>query len=175
MQARNLGLIDQRLHAGEIGLGAFVIGLAGPHVGLGDGDIAAGGLFVRQTGTFEFRHGIGKLRGGARGAGLGGVAGQRDDGLGGMQLALRLHQGSAGDIDPGLVIARIDAHQDVAGLHRLVVLHQHFEHVARDFGGDRGDVRVHLSVVARDAIAEMEPGPYAGRDGQNQHAQGRRT
>ena len=58
--------------------------------GLGHGDIRTGGLLVRQPGTVEFRHGIGKLRGGAGGAGLRGVVGQGHYRLRGMQLALRL-------------------------------------------------------------------------------------
>ena len=60
-------------------------------------------------------------------------------------------------IDLGLQIARIDAHQHVAGLHLLVVVHRHFQHAAVDFGGDRDNVAIHLRVVGGDAVAIVQP------------------
>ena len=73
-----------------------------------------------------------------------------------LQLALGLQQRGLGHIDPGLVIARIDAHQHLPGLDRLVVHHQHFDHVAGDLGRDGGDVAVHFGVVGGNAVAVMQ-------------------
>ena len=42
------------------------------------------------------------------------------------------------------------------GLHRLVVVHQHLDHVAGDLGRDGADVPVHLRVVGRYPVAIVQ-------------------
>ena len=121
----------------------------------------------------QFSHGIRQLRGSAGCAGLRGLVDPGNRDLRGTQLALGLQQGGAGDIHPGLIIARVDAHQDLAGFHRQVLDYQHFQHVTANLRRNRRDVPIYLGIVRRYAILEVQVRPDTnGHQEQDQSEQG---
>ena len=64
LQLRDFGLVHQRLHARQVGLGAIVVGLLGGDVGLRERQVGAVGLLVGDAGALHFGFGVGQLRGG---------------------------------------------------------------------------------------------------------------
>ena len=165
---RDFGLIHQRLHAVHVGLSTIVAGLFGPDIGLGHGDVRRGCLLVGRTGALLFGLGIGQSGAGGGGCGLRGIGSERHHLPGGMSLAFGLQYGGLGHIDSGLIIARIDAHQHLPGLDRLVIQHRHFNDIAVDLGRYGGDVPVDIGVVGGDAVAIVQPG---GRGAPRKHQQ----
>ena len=56
-----------------------------------------------------------------------------------------------------LVVAVVDAGEDLAGLDRLVVAHQHRAQITRDLGSDRVVVGLNIGVVGRDLETSDRP------------------
>jgi len=75
---------------------------------------------------------------------------RRHPGLGLRHGGARLRQGD-------FQVRRIQLDQQVALLHRLVVLHQHAGHGAGDARRHGGDVAIHLGVVGVFELARVQP------------------
>ena len=75
---------------------------------------------------------------------------RRHPGLGLGHGGARLRKGD-------LQVRRVQLDQQVALLHRLVVLHQHARHRAGDARRHRGDVAIHLGVVGVFELARVQP------------------
>ena len=144
---RDLFLLDQRSHAGQVSLRAFIGRALGLDVRARRRHLRIGGLLVRSLGPLVIglrRRHLSRRADGAAGRGC---LRQWDSRLCGLFLALGQRQRGPGLSYFRLVIARIDAHQDLSGLHALVIGDQHFEHVPRHLRRDRHDVAVHLRVI----------------------------
>ncbi|EAU64574.1 conserved hypothetical protein [Stigmatella aurantiaca DW4/3-1] len=161
-QAR-LGLIQR-------GLGLVIRGLArvqlrGGQGPLGGQPLHAGQLRVRQPEARLDRGHIGACllqgrlggrdaAGGLRHPCLGLPQGGPRVGLGEGQLRLRVGQlrlGAQhvrlGHLELRVQVAAVELHQDVPGLHRLVVLHQHLHHLPSHARGHVADAALHLRVI----------------------------
>ena len=68
-------------------------------------------------------------------------------------------------IAPGLVVTRIDAEEELARLHRAVVVHVDLGDVAPDLRADDDDAAFHVRVVGGDALRALPPGMAAPAEG----------
>ena len=73
--------------------------------------------------------------------------GQRHAHLSCLRLTFCERQRSLGLVHSRLVIAGIDANQNLAGFDQLVVIHAHFGDVTIDLASHRNEVPVYLGVV----------------------------
>jgi hypothetical protein len=71
-------------------------------------------------------------------------------GFGGGEVALGHRDGGPLQIDLHLEGFRVDADEQVAFLHAVVVIEEDFEHLAGHARGDEGDVAVDVRVVRGD-------------------------
>ena len=99
------------------------------------------------------------------------LLGQRRNGrLPGRDVSARM-------VECGLVIAWVDAANDVTRLDRLVVIDRNIGDVARDLGADHCRMHVDIGVVGRDEVAARGPIVAAvisaGKDAQG-HRQAKR-
>src|SRR3989442_880363 len=76
-----------------------------------------------------------------------------------LQIRLRHRHGGARLRDPRLVVARVDAEQELALLHGLVVADQERGDVAGHLGAHGGDRALDVRVVGRDVVDRVVPGP----------------
>ena len=75
----------------------------------------------------------------------------------GVDAGLRRRDIGARLVERGLVIARIDAREHLARLHRLVVVDRHLGDVARHLGADQDRMRLHIGIIGRDQKAAGRP------------------
>ncbi len=150
----------------DVGLGLGHVGgrqaRGGTHlVTLVERDGAALGqrLHALQLGCGTVGFGLRRRQAGAAGAQRGAVLGLGLVGIG--QLCAGIGQLGLGLCLGGFVGAGVDAHQGLARLDVLVVLHQHLGHIAADLGREHGDGAAHIGVVGADHGAregEQVPG-----------------
>ena len=89
--------------------------------------------------------------------------------LGAGRAEARLGRGHGGGrlVAPHLIVAGVDAQQEIALLHRLVVLDEQLDDVAGHLGADGGDGPLDVGVVGRDPGAGLVP--VVARVDQTQH------
>ena len=128
--------------------------LRGVHLALGDGalvavvELAVAGEI--RVGGVQLRVGAGDLRLDLLDLGLPLQdlrLGLIDGGPGAQHLRLGLGEHRLGAVQGDLVLQRVDPGENLPGLHRAVVVHQHFRHRARDARGDLVDVPADVGVV----------------------------
>ncbi len=177
---RRLGFHQLGLEDGEFGGFDLDIGLGGAQGGLSLGAVGLG-LVEILTGSEIGGRQLALAReveGGAirfgRGAVDLGLGGGDARGLLGDLLAQRVDVGRSGGgrgiggIGSGLVGRIVDAQQDVARAHHLVVGHRHRGDRAFHLGADRGDVGLDIGVVGRDQVAGQEQ-PSGDADHDQRH------
>jgi hypothetical protein len=86
----------------------------------------------------------------------------------------RLRDGHRGPrlVEPGLVVARVDAEEEIARLHRAVVVHVELGDVARDLGADDDDAALDVRVVGGDPLRALPPRVAAPAEGGEGHHDG---
>ena len=133
-----------------------------------------GGPRLRHRGLGALLGDLGQLQRGARLLGLGarGLAGQLGLGAGGLVAGERDTDRGPGLIAPGLVVAWIDAEEELTRLHRAVVVHVDLGDVARDLGADDDDAAFHVGIVGGDALEALPPGIAAPAEGGEGHQHG---
>ena len=152
----DFALVEQWFVAREIGLRELGIGLALVNVGLRPSKIGSLGLLVGHLRAREVGFGACQLCIRARSSARHVFTSARNVHTGRLRVRFRQSQFTLGLVEFGLIVARIDAHQHLAGLNLLVVIDQDFGHTAVDLGRYRRDVTVDLRVVGALAIVVVE-------------------
>ena len=168
----NLFLLRQRYHPGEIRLGQLECGVLLLQLGMRVREVRGPRLLVRETRAREVGFRRGQLRLGVQIAAGRRLLRQRNADVRSLRLTFRHGHRRSLLVHLGLIIARINKHQHLAGLHRLVVVHQHLDHIARNLRGNWGEVPVHLRVVR--ALPRVEVHEQPRRGGKHQRASKRR-
>ena len=148
----NFAFVEQRLITRQIGLPQLGIRFTLLDIRLRKGEIRCARLVVGNLSALESSYGAGQLRirtGCAAGHVLA-RPGNIDSR--GSRIAFRERQSGLGLVHVGLIIARINPHQHLTGLHGLIVRNQNFCDAPVNLGSDRSDVPIHLRVVRRLAI-----------------------
>src|SRR5258708_5441184 len=151
----DFALFHQRKVAREVGLRELRVGAALLDIGLGIGEIGGLRLFVGGLGAHQVGLCAGELclgTGGAAGCVFGGA---RNIHASGARFALGEGEGAFGLVKSGLIIRGIELDENLAGFHRLIVVHLNFGDASINFRGDRGDGAINLAVVGAFPVVEV--------------------
>ena len=151
----DLALFHERLVALKIGSREFRVGAALLHVGLGDREIRRLRLFVSSRSARQVRLRAEQLCLGARSSAVDGLAGSRNIDTGRTRLAFGQFESGLGLVNGGLIVGRIDLHEDLTGLNGLVVIHKNLGNPPVDLRRNGRNVAVNLGVVGGLAVAKI--------------------
>src|SRR5258707_2611206 len=152
----DFALFHQRKVAREVGLRELRVGAGLLDIGLGIGQIGGLRLFVGGLGAHQVGLCAGELCLGAGGAASGIFAGSRNVHASGAGFAFGEGERAFGLVKGGLIIRGIELDENLAGFHRLIVVHLNFGDASINFRGNRRDVAINLGVVGAFTVVEVK-------------------